>query len=272
MNEITIFNNPQFGEVRVTATENGEPMFCLADVARVLELTPSKVAQRLSEDVLSKYPLETAGGSQMANFINEDGLYDAVLDSRKPEAKKFRKWVTSEVLPSIRKHGAYATPITIESIIANPENGIKLLTALKEERDARLLAEKKAYLEAEINKTNAPKVLFADAVSGSKSSCLIGELAKIITQNGYKIGQNRLFEWLRENGYLGTKGECRNVPNQRYQEMGLFTVKKGVRSGNDGVMHTTLTTKVTGKGQQYFINKFLAEDKAANGNLDNFNQ
>lgn len=184
-------------------------------------------------------------------------MYDAILRSDAEKAKPFRKWVTSEVLPAIRKHGAYATPQTIENMLADPDNAIKLLTALKEERQQRLLAEKKAELEAEINKANAPKVLFADAVAGSQSSCLIGELAKIITQNGYKIGQNRLFEWLRENGYLGTKGEYYNVPNQRYQEMGLFTVKKGVRSGNDGVMHTTLTTKVTGKGQQYFINKFL---------------
>lgn len=250
MNEIKIFSNPQFGEIRTAIGENGEPMFCLPDLCRVLELTPSKVAQRLSEDVLSKYPLETAGGIQQTNFVNEDGLYDAILDSRKPEARKFRKWVTSEVLPTIRKHGVYATPQTIDNLLADPDNAIKVFQTLKEERQLRQIAE--AKIEAD-----APKVLFADAVVGSKSTCLIGELAKIISQNGYPIGQNRLFQWLRENGYLGKHGERYNIPNQQYVEMGLFELKKGVRSGNDGVMKVTMTTKVTGKGQQYFINKFL---------------
>ena len=250
MNEIQIFSNPQFGEIRTAIGENGEPMFCLPDLCRVLELTPSKVAQRLSEDVLSKYPLETAGGIQQTNFVNEDGLYDAILYSRKSEARKFRKWVTSEVLPTIRKHGVYATPQTIDNLLADPDNAIKVFQTLKEERRLRQIAE--AKIEAD-----APKVLFADAVVGSKSTCLIGELAKIISQNGYPIGQNRLFQWLRENGYLGKHGERYNIPNQQYVEMGLFELKKGVRSGNDGVMKVTMTTKVTGKGQQYFINKFL---------------
>lgn len=249
MNEIQIFSNPQFGEIRTVIGENGEPMFCLPDLCRVLELTPSKVAQRLSEDVLSKYPLETAGGIQQTNFVNEDGLYDAILDSRKSEARKFRKWVTSEVLPTIRKHGVYATSQTIDNLLADPDNAIKVFQTLKEERRLRQIAE--AKIEAD-----APKVLFADAVVGSKSTCLIGELAKIISQNGYPIGQNRLFQWLRDNGYLGKHGERYNIPNQQYVEMGLFELKKGVRSGNDGVMKVTMTTKVTGKGQQYFINKF----------------
>lgn len=250
MTDIQIFSNPQFGEIRTAIGENGEPMFCLPDLCRVLDLTPSKVAQRLSEDVLSKYPLETAGGIQQTNFVNEDGLYDAILDSRKPEARKFRKWVTSEVLPTIRKHGVYATPQTIDNLLADPDNAIKVFQTLKEERQLRQIAE--AKIEAD-----APKVLFADAVVGSKSTCLIGELAKIISQNGYPIGQNRLFQWMREKGYLGKHGERYNIPNQQYVEMGLFELKKGVRSGNDGVMKVTMTTKVTGKGQSYFINKFL---------------
>lgn len=221
MNEIQIFSNPQFGEIRTVIGENGEPMFCLPDLCRVLELTPSKVAQRLSEDVLSKYPLETAGGIQQTNFVNEDGLYDAILDSRKSEARKFRKWVTSEVLPTIRKHGVYATSQTIDNLLADPDNAIKVFQTLKEERRLRQIAE--AKIEAD-----APKVLFADAVVGSKSTCLIGELAKIISQNGYPIGQNRLFQWLRDNGYLGKHGERYNIPNQQYVEMGLFELKKGV--------------------------------------------
>lgn len=250
MNDIQIFSNPQFGEIRTAIGENGEPMFCLPDLCRVLDLTPSKVAQRLSEDVLSKYPLETAGGIQQTNFVNEDGLYDAILDSRKPEARKFRKWVTSEVLPTIRKHGVYATPQTIDNLLADPDNAIKVFQTLKEERQLRQIAE--AKIEAD-----APKVLFADAVAGSSTSCLIGELAKILTQNGYKIGQNRLFEKLRNEGYLGVKGEYYNMPNQRYQEMGLFDVKKRTINNPDGSIIVKTTTKVTGKGQSYFINKFL---------------
>lgn len=123
----------------------------------------------------------------------------------------------------------------------------------------RLAADQQEEIEQQkllINE-QAPKVAFANAIEASKSSCLVGELAKILTQNGYTIGQNRLFEWLRNNGYLGTKGEYYNIPNQTYIEQGLFDLKKGIRSGNDGVMHTTMTTKVTGKGQRYFINKFL---------------
>ncbi len=250
MNEIKIFSNPQFGEIRTAIGENGEPMFCLPDLCRVLDLTPSKVAQRLGDDVLSKYPtIDTLGREQMTNFVDEDGLYDAILDSRKPEARKFRKWITSEILPAIRKHGVYATPQTIDSLLADPDNAIKVFQALKEERELRQLAE--AKIEAD-----APKVLFHDAVTGSKSTCLVGELAKIITQNGYKIGQNRLFEWLRENGYLGKRGEYYNIPNQQYMEMGLFDVKKTVHDEN-GVMVTKTTTKVTSKGQAYFINRFL---------------
>lgn len=257
MNEIQIFGNPQFGEIRTAIGEDGEPLFCLVDAAKALGYkNPAKAVIDHCKGV-TVLETPTNGGIQQIKFGKEGDVYRLVMKSKLPEAGIFQDWVCDEVLPTIRKHGAYATPQTIENMLADPDNAIKLLTALKEERQQRLLAEKKAELEAEINKANAPKVLFADAVAGSQSSCLIGELAKIITQNGYKIGQNRLFEWLRENGYLGTKGEYYNVPNQRYQEMGLFTVKKGVRSGNDGVMHTTLTTKVTGKGQQYFINKFL---------------
>lgn len=251
MSDIQILSNPQFGEIRTAIGENGEPMFCLPDLCRVLELTPSKVAQRLGDDVLSKYPITDAlGREQMANFINEDGLYDSIFDSRKPEAKKFRKWVTSEVLPTIRKHGVYATPQTIDNLLADPDNAIKVFQTLKEERQLRQIAEAKI-------KEDAPLVGFANALLTAKTSCLIGELAKIISQNGYPIGQNRLFEWLRDNGYLGKHGERRNIPNQQYVEMGLFEIKKGVRSGNDGVLHETKTPKITIKGQEYFINKFI---------------
>ena len=252
MNEIKIFSNPQFGEIRTLSDEANEPLFCAADVCKALGYAnPRKaVADHVSEDDVTKRDaIDNLGRTQSTSFINESGLYSLILGSKLEGAKAFKRWVTSEVLPTIRKHGVYATPQTIDNLLADPDNAIKVFQTLKEERQLRQLAE--AKIEAD-----APKVLFHDAVIGSKSSCLIGELAKVLTQNGYKIGQNRLFEWLRENGYLGKRGEYYNIPNQQYMEMGLFDVKKTVHDEN-GVMVTKTTTKVTGKGQAYFINKFL---------------
>lgn len=254
MQAIQIFNNPSFGNVRVAGTEV-DPLFCLADVCKALDLQPSAVMRRLDDGVISNNPItDNLGRQQVANFVNEDGLYDVILDSRKPEAKQFRKWITSEVLPTIRKHGAYMTDNIIEKTLSDPDYLIQLATTLKQERQQRIEAERKVAAAQ-------PAVTFTQAVSGSASSCLIGELAKLINQNGYPIGERRLFKWLRENGYLGTKGERYNIPNQRYIEMGLFELKKGTRSGNNGVMHTTITSKVTGKGQVYFVNKFLRNTK-----------
>lgn len=233
-------------------SESNEPLFCLADVCRVLDLIPSKVAQRLDKDVLSKYPLETAGGIQQTNFVDEDGLYDVILDSRKPEAKKFRKWVTSEVLPSIRKHGIYMTNETLEKALTSPDFLIRLATNLKEEKQKRIEAEQKIQKDA-------PKVLFADAVSTSQRSCLVAELAKILQQNGVNIGQNRLFVWMRENGYLCSKGQYYNQPTQKAMELGLFELKQTSITKPDGVVLVTTTTKVTGKGQIYFVEKFLSK-------------
>lgn len=248
MNELRIFENPQFGKVRTAGTTDN-PLFCLADVCNALGLQQGHVRERLDKGVVSTEPLVTAGGVQNANFVNEDGLYDVILDSRKPEAKAFRKWVTKEVLPSIRKHGAYMTDNIIERTLSDPDYLIQLATALKDERQKRIEAEQSV-------KAAQPAINFTKAVSGSVSSCLIGELAKLINQNGTPMGEKRLFQWMRDNGYLGTKGERYNIPNQKYVDMGLFELKKGVRSGSNGVLHTTITTKVTGKGQIYFVNKF----------------
>lgn len=255
MQAIQIFNNPSFGNVRVAGTEVN-PLFCLADVCKALGLSAKGVNQRLGDEVISNYPIaDSLGRTQQALFVNEDGLYDVILDSRKPEAKQFRKWITSEVLPTIRKHGAYMADNIIEKTLSDPDYLIQLATTLKQERQQRIEAERKVAAAQ-------PAVTFTQAVSGSASSCLIGELAKLINQNGYPIGERRLFKWLRENGYLGTKGERYNIPNQRYIEQGLFELKKGTRSGNNGVMHRTITSKVTGKGQVYFVNKFLTNKEA----------
>lgn len=249
--DVQIFNNPQFGQIRTAGTADN-PLFCLADVCRALDLgNPSQVKSRLSDGVISNEGiLDSLGRTQYVNFVNEDGLYDVILDSRKPEAKVFRKWVTGEVLPSIRKTGSY-------SIQNLSRKELAMMVIQAEEERERLMLENKQ--QATLIEEQKPKAVFADAIVGSKSSCLIGELAKIISQNGHKIGQNRLFMWLRKNRYLGTHGEYYNIPNQKYIEQGLFEIKKTTHSEN-GVMKTTSTTKVTGKGQQYFVNLFLKGD------------
>lgn len=253
MNELEIFNNPEFGKIRATEI-NGEPYFVGKDIAEALGYKDTVNALKAhvdSEDKLG-WQFTTSGQAREMTVINESGVYALVFGSQLPKAKEFKHWVTSEVLPTIRKHGAYATPATIESIIANPDNGIRLLQALKEEQ------EKRKALEAQ-NAEMKPKALFADAVSASKTSILIGDLAKILKQNGIDIGQKRLFAWLRDNGYLIKGGSSKNMPTQRAMEMGLFVVKEGSYVNGEGVNVTTKTTKVTGKGQIYFINKFKGE-------------
>lgn len=147
----------------------------------------------------------------------------------------------------------------IEHVLPNFNNPADAARAWAEQYEQRQLLESKSKEQAVLIENQAPKVLFSNAVEGAKSSCLVGELAKIIAQNGYPIGEKRLFEWLREHGYLGKSGERYNIPNQQYIEQGLLEIKKGVRSGNGGVLHTTITPKITGKGQVYFVNKFLSK-------------
>lgn len=264
-NSIQIFSNPQLGEIRTAGTADN-PMFCLADICKVLELQTGATKNRLDQKGVNLINTPTSSGEQQMIFINEKNLYRVIMRSDKPQAEPFQDWVCGEVLPSIRKHGMYATAATIDSIIADPESGIKLLQALKAEREQRKLAEEKnehLLLEnkeqAEKIKSDAPLVTFANAIVGSTTSCLIGELAKILRQNGVQTGEKRLFEWMRSNGYLGRHGERYNIPNQEYIERGYFELKKGTRSGNGGVLHTTITTKVTPKGQEYFINKLLKD-------------
>ena len=238
--------------------ENGESLFCLADACKILELDASQVMKRLEDGVVSIHPItDSLGRNQRANFVNEDGLYDVILDSRKPEAKQFRKWITSEVLPSIRKHGAYMTNDTLEKALTSPDFLIQLATNLKEEQQKRITAEQKVEVAERQIKQDAPKVLFANAVETSQRSCLIAELAKILQQNGVNIGQNRLFAWMRENGYLGQKGEYYNQPTQKAMSQGLFELKKTTITKPDGTILVTTTTKVSGKGQVYFVSKFL---------------
>lgn len=254
MNELKVFNYEN-NEVR-TVMIGGEPWFCLSDVCRVLGLgSPHKVAERLDPDDLTGIKVRSGGQYREMTFISESGLYTVILRSDKPEAKPFRKWVTSEVLPTVRKHGAYMTPDTIEKVLTDPDTIIRLATTLKEEREKRLA------LEAKVEE-DRPKVLFADSVSASKDSILVRELATLLKQNGVSIGQNRLFAWLRENGYLiRRKGSDRNMPTQKAMELGLFEVKETVINRSDGTPDTKKTPKVTGKGQRYFIERFLGDSE-----------
>ena len=250
MNDITIFNNPKFGELRGIEV-NGKPYLVAKDVAEILGYTnPQKaIRDHVDEEDKTVNDSFTVNGT-MPILINESGVYSLILSSKLPKAKEFKRWVTAEVLPSIRKHGAYMTEETLEKALANPDFLIQLATQYKEEKEKRLAAEKQ--IEAD-----RPKVVFADAVAVADDSILIGELAKLIRQNGVEMGQNRLFVWLRDNGFLMKDGASRNLPTQRAMEMNLFKVKERVISNPDGSQLTTRTTKVTGKGQQYFINRFL---------------
>lgn len=250
--ELQVFSY-EGNEVR-TVQRNGEPWWVLRDVCDILEIGNSRdVTARLDDDEKGVDIIDTLGGKQELTIISESGLYNVILLSRKPEAKNFKRWVTHEVLPTIRRHGAYVTPAKLEEIMNDPDAWIKVLTALKEERAA------KEQLQLETHE-NKPKVIFADAVSVSDGTILIGELAKILKGNGIEIGQNRLFEKLRQDGYLiKRQGTDYNAPTQRAMELGLFRVKETAITHSDGHVTISKTTKVTGKGQQYFINLFLGK-------------
>ena len=252
MNELQIFSNEEFGSVR-TITKDNEPMFCLVDVCKALELEQvSRVKSRLKEDgVTNSKVIDRLGREQEATFINESNLYKVIFQSRKPSAERFTDWVTDEVIPSIRKNGGY---IAGQETLSDEELMAKALLVANnkiKERDA-IIERQQAKIEAD-----KPKTIFADAVSTSRTSILIGDLAKLICQNGVQIGQKRLFDWLRDNGYLIKCGMSRNMPMQRYVEQGLFEVKESTVQNPDGSVRITKTTKVTGKGQIYFVNKFM---------------
>lgn len=256
MADIQLYTNEKFGEIRTTVID-GEPWFVGKDVALALGyMKPlNAIATHVEEDDSLKQGLtDSLGRTQDAIFINESGLYSLVLSSKLPSAKAFKRWVTSEVIPTIRKHGAYLTPDTLEAALLNPDYLIKLATALKEE------TEKRKALEAR-EKENAPKVLFADSVGTSESTILVGDLAKIIRQNGVNIGRTRMFDWLRSSGYLMKDGQSKNMPTQYSMELGLMEIKERTVSTPSGTI-INKTPVITGKGQLYFVNKFLATEES----------
>lgn len=252
MDTLQIFKHELFGSIR-TVTKDRKVLFCGSDVARSLGYAiPSKaINTHCNRQGVSKIEVPTNGGNQEMLFITEGNLYRLITHSKLDGAEKFESWVFDDVLPTIRKHGMYATNQKLEEMLSDPDTMIKTLQVLKQEREARKALEQQ--IEA-----NKPKVIFADAVSASNTSILVGELAKILKQNGLNMGQNRLFEKLRKDGYLiSRKGTDYNMPTQRSMELGLFSIKETAVTHSDGHVSVNKTPKITGKGQQYFISKLM---------------
>ena len=247
-NEIKTFSSERFGSIRALAI-NGEPWFVAKDVCDALGIATNHLRESgrgLDDDEVMNLPNWEIGGKAPL-IVSEPGFYKLVMRSRKPEAKAFQRWVTHEVLPSIRRDGAYVASDGTED-------------------DATLMARALIAAQRTIDRNKReldemrPKALFADAVATSHTSILVGDLAKLLKQNGVDMGQNRLFQWLRDRGYLMKQGSSKNMPTQRSMDMGLFEVKERTINNPDGSVRITKTTKVTGKGQQYFINQFMAAD------------
>ena len=251
MNNLQIFNNDQFGQIRTTI-KDGAPLFVAADVCRALEISKYRDAvSRLDEDERGSFEVDTPGGTQKMTAVTESGLYVLVLGSRKPEAKAFKRWITHEVLPTIRQTGGY---------VSDEQQFVNTYLPFADANTKALFGQTLAQLRAanEQLEQQKPKVLFADAVSAAHTSILVGELAKLLKQNGVDIGQHRLFQYLRENGYLiKRRGSDYNMPTQYAMERGWFEIKETAITHGDGHTSVNKTPKVTGKGQQYFINLFL---------------
>ena len=247
MSDIKIFENEEFGQIRTLTDEQGEPWFVASDIAKTLGYRDAaNMTRRLDEDEKGTRSVSTPGGEQRLTCVNEPGLYTAILGSKLQEAKAFKRWVTHEVLPAIRRDGGYMVAPENEPPEVTMARALKIADEAIKRKDARI---------AEMR----PKEVFADAVSASNQTILIGDLAKLLKQNGYDIGQKRLFAWLRDNGYLMKSGASVNMPTQRAMDMGLFRVKETAVTHSDGHVTLSKTTKVTGKGQEYFTNLFLGE-------------
>lgn len=256
MNEIQVFDNGEFGSIRALLDENGEPCFVTKDVLGILELDRTAL-RKLDDDEKGVDLIHTLGGEQRMTTVTEPGFYKLVMRSRKPEAKAFQRWVTHEVLPALRREGGYMVARADETPEETMARALLLAQGTMERQKRRI-----AGLEAE-NEAMRPKALFADAVAASDGTCLVGEFAKMLRQNGVEVGQNRLFAMLREDGYLGKAGCNRNVPTQRSMEMGLFRIKETAITHSDGHVTINRTPKLTGKGQRYFLERYGKPDEAA---------
>ena len=257
MNELQIFNSPEFGDIR-TIEIDGKPYFVGTDVAKALGYAkPNNAVSTHCRYTLKRGIATKQGNMSEMVLIPEGDIYRLIIRSKLSSAERFERWVFDEVLPSIRKNGGY---IMGQENLSDSELMAKaILVAQKTiEHKNQIIEQQKAKIEAD-----RPKTIFADAVSTSHTSILIGDLAKLICQNGVQTGQKRLFQWMRDNGYLMKSGASYNMPMQRYIEQGLFEVKESSVQNPDGSVRVTRTTKVTGKGQLYFINKFLGNEMAS---------
>ena len=259
MNDIHLKKiSPIFGTIRIEGTDK-KPMFCLSDVCKALDIrNVGDCKTRLNPKGIAITDTLTEGGKQKMIFVDEANLYKCIFQSRKQEAEKFQDWVTDEVLPSIRQDGGYMTIKEDESEEDLMARALVVAQATLKRRDERI-----RQLESKA-KEDEPYTVFGKAMTIAKQGCLLGEFAKILTQNGVAIGQNNLFRWMRDNNYLCKTGEKWNLPLQRYTEQGLFVVKPDYRKGKDGELIQVFTTKITGKGQMYFINKFLENPNLLN--------
>ena len=256
MNELQVLDKRTIlgGEFTIYGTPD-DPLFVAKDVAEWIgHSNPTEMARTVDPEEKLNSTILSGGQRREVTLLTEDGLYEVLMQSRKPIAKQFKKQV-KQILKDIRRRGIYATDNTIDKIIDNPEFGIRLLTELKAEREQR------KALEQQVEQ-DKPRVLFSKAVEASHTSILIGDLAKLLRQNGVQMGQNRLFAWMRDNGYLIKSGSSRNMPTQYSMERGWFEVKERAINNPDGSIRVTKTTKVTGKGQQYFISLFLDSEGA----------
>lgn len=245
MNDVQVFKNDKFGQVRAARGNNGEPVFVAKDICAILDLgNPRSSIALLDDDEKGVHAVDTPGGKQQMTTVTEPGFYKLVMRSRKPEAKAFQRWVTHEVLPALRRDGGY--------MVARDETPEQTMAR------AVLLAQQTIDRQRDRIAELEPKALFADAVAASDGTCLVGELAKMMRQNGVEIGQNRLFAMLREDGYLGNVGQNRNVPTQRAMDLGLFRIKETAVTHSDGHVTINRTPKVTGKGQIYFVKRYGA--------------
>lgn len=251
------FESQEFGTIRAMRGDGGEPWFVASDIAKALGYRmASDMTRRLDEDERGTRSVRTPSGEQQMTVITEAGMYSAILGSKVEGARRFKRWVTHEVLPALRRDGAYVASDGTEDDSTLMARALRAADRALRERDARMAA-----LEAE-NAEMRPKALFADSVAASDGTCLVGELAKMMTQAGFPIGQNRLFKLLRDDGFLGKSGSNRNVPLQRYVEMGLFRIKETAITHADGHVTINRTPKVTGKGQRYFIERYCGREVA----------
>lgn len=243
---IQLFNNDQFGALR-TFEDDGQLFFCASDVTKALGYSNGRDAIRRHCKGVVKRDTPTSSGIQRISYLKVGDILRLVVHSKLPQAQAYERWVFDEVLPAIHRSGGYMVAQVDETPEQIMARALKIAEDTLARKDARI-----AELE--------PKALFADAVAASDGTCLIGELAKMLRQNGIDIGQNRLFEWMRKNGYLGNVGQNRNVPTQRAMDQGLFRIKENAITHSDGHVTINRTPKVTGKGQRYFMDMFLGNN------------